>query len=554
MQAPNSPSEKKKSGRIYYIDALRVLATLAILLFHSSRVFDLGEDWNVYNEYTTRVANLFQHLFHPWHMQLFILLAGAGTWFALRKRTGQEYTAERFLRIFLPLLFGMFLIQSPLQLYIYRLHRHQFDGNFLQFLPTFYTTGPAIGYRGNLSPEHLWFLLYLFIIAMAALPLLKYLRGEKGRVWIERWAASARNRAWLLFIPPLPIVISQLVLTRLFPWETHAIVDDWPYIVYLFLFFIYGAILMADYRFTEVMVKNWKLALLLAIGPWIYNYSGLVDFGQNELLNLFWLPVSTFGTWFWLVALLGLGKVFLDKPSKLLSHLSEISYPYYIWHQTVIVVLAYFVVQLDASILVKYLLIAALAGVITWALSVAVKWTNVTRFLFGMRTTWNISTQTALRIGVASLIAFGVVFVLAFVIEVDNPQTANFPTPQIVATPTETVGHVSGATYAFDENRAGWKAMTLTFEQDRAAMQLVFEDKSSEYAIGFDGQYLPNSDGTAEATGFWRSDEDFVVYFRRGDYREIWDIKFVAEDEVLFRIRDGVGIRLQIRFTGTRQA
>ena len=133
MQATNSPSEKKTSRRVYYIDALRVLATLAILIFHSSRVFDLGEDWNVYNEQTSRIANLFQSFFHPWHMQLFILLAGAGTWFALRKRSGRQYTAERFLRIFLPLLFGMFLIQAPLQLYIYRLQRHQFDGNFLQF-------------------------------------------------------------------------------------------------------------------------------------------------------------------------------------------------------------------------------------------------------------------------------------------------------------------------------------------------------------------------------------------------------------------------------------
>jgi glucan biosynthesis protein C len=554
MQATNSQGEKKKSRRIYYIDALRVLATFTILIFHSSRVFDLGENWNVYNEQTTRIANLFQHLFHPWHMQLFILLAGAGTWFALRKRTGRQYTAERFLRIFLPLLFGMFLIQAPLQLYIYRLHRHQFDGNFLEFLPTFYTTGPAIGYKGNLSPEHLWFLIYLFIIAMAALPLLQYLRGEKGRVWIDRWAARAGNRAWLLFIPPLPVVISQLVLLRFFSWETHAIVDDWPYIVYLFLFFVYGAILMADKRFTDAVAKSWKPALLLAIGVWIYNYSEIVDFSQNKLLDFSWMPAATFGTWFWLVALLGLGKVFLDKPSKLLSHFSEIAYPYYIWHQTVIVVLAYFVVQLEASILVKYLLIAAPAAVITWALSVAVKWTNVTRFLFGMKTSWNISTRTALRIGSAGLIAFVVVLILAFATKVDNPQTANFPTPQTVEPPIETVERVSGATYAFENNRAGWKTMTLTFEQDRAAIQLVFEDKSSEYAIGFDGRYLSSSDGAVETTGFWRSDEDFVVYFRRGDYREIWDIKFGDEGKVLFRIRDGVGVVLWVRFTGARQA
>jgi glucan biosynthesis protein C len=532
MQATNSQK------RQYYIDALRVFAVLVLIIFHSSKPFDLGENWNVYNEETTIVANWLQDAIYPWHMQLFILLAGASTWFALRKRTGRQYTAERFLRILLPFLFGMFLIQCPPQLYIWRLHRHQFDGNFLEFLPTYYTTGPAIDYKGNLSFEHLWFLMYLFLIAMAALPLLQYLRGEKGQVWIERWAASAGNRAWLLFVAPLPIVISQIVLRPFFPGETHALVDDWRYITLLFLFFLYGAILMADNRFTEAVAKNWKPALLLAIGLWLYNFSGVIDFSQNRIFGFSWLPVSTFGTWFWLVVFLGVGKVFLDKPSKLLSHFSEIAYPYYIWHQTVIVILAYFVVQLEAGILAKYLLIAAPAAVITWALAVAVKGTNVTRFLFGLRTSWNISTQAALRLGYAGLIVFIVVFILAFVLEIDNPQTADFPAPQTVDTPAETVGRVSSATYEFENNRAGWKTMTLTFEQDRAAMQLVTEDKSADIAIGFDGQYLPDSAGTAETTGFWRSDEDFVVYFRRGDYREIWDIKFGDEDEVLFRIRE----------------
>jgi peptidoglycan/LPS O-acetylase OafA/YrhL len=554
MQATDSQNEKKKSGRQYYVDALRVFAVFVLIVFHSSKPFDLAEEWNVYNEETTIVANRLQQAIDPWHMQLFILLAGASTWFALRKRTGRQYTAERFLRILLPFLFGMLLIQAPLQLYIYRLHRHQFDGNFLEFLPTFYTTGPAIDYRGNLSYEHLWFLIYLFIVAMAALPLLQYLRGEKGQVWIDRWAASASNRAWLLFIPPLPIVISQLLLLRLFPWRTQAIVNDWAYIVYLLLFFLYGAILMADNRFTEAVARNWKPALLLAIGVWIFNYSGVVGFSQSRLLDFSWLPVATFGTWFWLVAWLGFGKVFLDKSSKLLSFLNEISYPYYIWHQTVIVFLAYFVVQLEAGILAKYLLIAASAAVITWALAVAVKGTNVTRFLFGLRTSWNISTRTALRLGYAGLVVFIIVFILAFSLELDNPQTADFPEPQSVDTPAETVVRVSGATYEFANNRAGWKTMTLTFEEDRAAMQLVMEDKSSDIAIGFDGQYLPNSEGTAETTGFWRSDEDFVVYFRKGDYREIWDIKFGEKGEVLFRIRDGVGVIVRVRFTGTRQA
>lgn len=558
MQARASQVEIKKAGRQYYIDVLRVFAVFMLIVFHSSKVFDLGEDWNVFNEETTRVANILQAYINPWHMQLFILLAGASTWFALRKRTGRQYVAERFLRILLPYLFGAVLIICSPQLYIWRLHRNQFDGSFLKFLPTYYTTGPAIDYKGNFSHEHLWFLMYLFIIAMAALPLLRYLRSEKGHARIERWAARAGNRSWFLFVPALPIWVSQLVLRRIFPDTTHAIVDDWAYMVYLFLFFVYGAILVADDRFSKAAVRNWKPALVLAIalGSFIiWNWtSQVIDVDESLILRIVWGWLDVLVTWFWMVALLGFGKSFLDKPSRLLSHLSEIAYPYYIWHQTVIVILAYFVVQIAAGILVKYLLLVVSAAVITWALSVAVKATNVTRFLFGLRTSWNIPTQTALRLGYAGLIAFVALFAMVFATGADNPQTADFPEPQVVDPPAETVRSVSGATCRFDENDEGWEAMKVTFEQDRASIQLVIEGASHEFDVGFDGQYLPNAAATAEATGFWRSDEAFVVYYRKDGYREIWDIKFPDEDEVLFRIRDGVGVILRDRFTGTCQS
>ena len=89
--------------------------------------------------------------------------------------------------------------------------------------------------------------------------------------------------------------------------------------------------------------------------------------------------------WALLVAILGYGHHYLNRPSKLLRHSSEIALPFYIWHQTVIVVLAYFVVQLDLSIGVKFALIAVSATLLTWLLSEAVKLTNVTRTMFGMK-------------------------------------------------------------------------------------------------------------------------------------------------------------------------
>jgi surface polysaccharide O-acyltransferase-like enzyme len=112
MQATNTTNEKFQ--RQYYIDALRVFAVFLLIVFHTAQVFVTWESWNIFNETTTIFANLLSSFIGTWHMQLFMLLAGASTWFALRKRTGYEYRAERYIRILIPYIFGTLLLCPPL--------------------------------------------------------------------------------------------------------------------------------------------------------------------------------------------------------------------------------------------------------------------------------------------------------------------------------------------------------------------------------------------------------------------------------------------------------
>ncbi len=76
----------------------------------------------------------------------------------------------------------------------------------------------------------------------------------------------------------------------------------------------------------------------------------------------------------------------LNFSNRLLKYAAEGSNSFYILHQTVIVIIGYFVVQWSASIAVKYLVIAsALLGGTILAYDLLVKRTNLTRFLFGMK-------------------------------------------------------------------------------------------------------------------------------------------------------------------------
>ena len=65
--------------------------------------------------------------------------------------------------------------------------------------------------------------------------------------------------------------------------------------------------------------------------------------------------------------------------------------PFYIWHQTVIVIIGFLIASWDASVMVKYLVLSTSSFVVIVALyELVVKRFKVGRFLFGMKDTQRI--------------------------------------------------------------------------------------------------------------------------------------------------------------------
>lgn len=58
--------------------------------------------------------------------------------------------------------------------------------------------------------------------------------------------------------------------------------------------------------------------------------------------------------------------------------------PFYVLHQTIIVIIGFFIVQLDLIIIVKYLIISVVSFAIIVGLVLIIKKINIFRFLFGM--------------------------------------------------------------------------------------------------------------------------------------------------------------------------
>jgi hypothetical protein len=92
------------------------------------------------------------------------------------------------------------------------------------------------------------------------------------------------------------------------------------------------------------------------------------------------------GRWSWMVFVLSLGAKHLNFQHKFLAYGNEAVLPFYIFHQTIILCVGWFVIRWNIGILPKYLVIVVASFAIIMALyELLVRRFNVVRFFFGMR-------------------------------------------------------------------------------------------------------------------------------------------------------------------------
>jgi glucan biosynthesis protein C len=366
--------------RRYDLDWIRIIAVLLLIPFHSARIFNIGEPFYVKNAQLSVILSLLVNFLGMWQMQLLFLIAGASTWYALGHRSGGQYVTERLKRLMVPFIFGTLVVVPP-QMYIALLARGVAPESYLTFYQAFFQIRPADmpDYTGvGFTWAHLWFILDLFVISLIALPLFLALRTPRGRGLLARSADFlARGPAIFLLALPLPFV------TFLLPE-----IDKKPFFVYL-LVFVYGFALMADPRYREALIRNRRPGLILALICLVAIFGTRLAgiqyprFSPTDVLMFF---VSCFNLWFWLVAILGFGLRYLNATNRWYGYARDGAYPFYILHQTVIVAIGYFVVQWSAGPLAKWVVIMACSLALTIAIyDVCVRRTNVTRFLFGMK-------------------------------------------------------------------------------------------------------------------------------------------------------------------------
>ena len=382
--------------RRYDIDWLRAVATLAVFLYHCTRFFDT-EGWHLKNPQQSQLLFvLMRGLIWPWVMELFFVLSGVATWYALRSRSAGPYLWERVKRLLVPLYtVGLFLLLPP-QAYFEVLTNSGYRGSFWQLVPRYFAALrlPRISpWPESLLPipfgGHLWFLQYLFLISLLTLPLLLYLRSEQGRRWITRCAGWCDRRGGI-FVAVIPLAAALIGLRGLFRAQR-----SWADFVWYAIYFVIGYVMASDERFTEAIKRHqgicltmWGLAFGGGIGllVLVLGYDPFPGHESFSLLYVLYQVAWSIASWSAVVSVLSIGARHLNSNHRLLAYANEGLLPFYLLHQTVILLVGFVIIPWNLGILPKLLLIAVVSfALILVVYGLLVRPFNAVRFLFGMR-------------------------------------------------------------------------------------------------------------------------------------------------------------------------
>lgn len=374
------------SERRHDLDWLRFIAIVILLFFHTGMIFNQW-GFHIKNSETDKSFGFWMVWLHYWRMPLLLFISGAGTYMAMGKRTPGQFAGERFKRLFIPLVFGMFVVVPP---QIYFEYIGKYDG-YWDFYKTVFDFEPYPG--GSFSWHHLWFILYLFIYSLLALPLLKFLRSDKSSRFKARLWRLTGSPAGVLCFPASIILITQIILRPFFPEETHNLVQDWAFFVFYGCFFLMGMLCYSNIEVWQSIGKNRKHLLIGALFMLIPFYGTFFHFYKiielpwsDETVELIFDVSAVIGSWCWVITIVAFGQHFLHKPHRCLSVVNEGLYPFYILHQTAIIAIGYYICQLEWSIGVKFWTVSLLTLVSCVAFYLLlIRPFNVMRLFFGMK-------------------------------------------------------------------------------------------------------------------------------------------------------------------------
>ncbi|MEQ8478047.1 acyltransferase family protein [Fulvivirga sp.] len=344
------------SERRYDIDWLRVIAIGLLLIYHIAIGF---QPWGVFIGFIQNTESL-QWIWTPmamlniWRIPLLFFVSGMGVYFAIQRRDIKALLLERTKRILVPFLFGMAAI-VPLHVLLWKNYYHQ----DLEYV---------------FNPMHLWFLGNIFVYVLIFTPLFFYLKNNPENKFYKVLSKVMGTPIGLLLLLIPFIAEAELVNPESFEYYAMNAHGFWLGM----LAFLTGFLCVYSGKPFWNNVTKWRW-VLFAIAATLY----ILRLLEGEFNAPYYLKAIESNLWIFTV--LGFGHKYLNKPSNILSYLSQAAYPVYILHMVFLYLASWLIFPWEIAALIKFALVIIITFIgcfVTYELIGRVKWL---RPLFGLK-------------------------------------------------------------------------------------------------------------------------------------------------------------------------
>ncbi|MBX3563398.1 MAG: acyltransferase family protein [Sphingomonas sp.] len=367
--------------RHYGMDWLRIGAFALLILYHVGMVF-VPWDFHVKTAAPADWVAIPMLFTNAWRLMLLFLVSGFASRMLLAKSKGLSgFLRNRNARLLIPLAFGMAVIVPP-QSWVELAGKHDYAHDYWWFWTRDYFRFGALD--GIVLPtwNHLWFVVYLWVYTLALGVLLLF------PIRLRRLFDRVFGGVGALWVPLVYLMLFQVLLFRR-GVETHDLIGDGVAHLAYFPAFLFGFGLAGSRVTMLAFARWWKPAAVLGLAGYV-AVAGVEAMWPGRALPLAWIKdgfavAREVQTWASIAALIGLAELYLNRDHPWRATLTEAVFPFYIIHQTVIVLGEYALLPLRLPAVAEFAILVAATVAGCWLFYLTARRIGWLRPLAGLR-------------------------------------------------------------------------------------------------------------------------------------------------------------------------
>jgi glucan biosynthesis protein C len=369
-------TEKPKRTRLYFVDNLRILLIILLVLHHLAITYGHSGMWYYLDgrpdDLTVLVATLFTAVNQAFFLAFFFMISGYFTPGSYDRKGSWPFLKDRLLRLGIPLLFYIVFI-DPLILYAVASSVRGFPGSLWEFLGQYFGN-----YRG-LGTGPLWFVETLLIFAI--IYALWRLLTRSSVTPTQRDGKPPSNLAIATFALLLGVITFVVRIWLPIGWEFELLRLQFPYFPQYIALFVVGIIAYRLNWFLGIPTATGKVWLgvavicILVVLPVVFVLGGVLEGNTDPFLGgVHWqsFALSVWEQFVCMGMVLGLLVLFrerLNHQGRLAKDMAASAYTVFLIHAPVIVFLALALRGVILHPLLKFLLVAPVAIAICFILA-----------------------------------------------------------------------------------------------------------------------------------------------------------------------------------------